>query len=76
MFVCLSLLKLFAKKIKKKDQKKGFFISVLDKSLSYSYVSPSAMEKSKLRSSLVENVCVLIDFICEKWFVHAWTKKV
>jgi hypothetical protein len=27
------------------------------------------MEKSKLRSSLVENACWLIDFICEKKIV-------
>jgi uncharacterized membrane protein len=27
------------------------------------------MGKSKLRSSLVENVCVLVDFICEKKIV-------
>jgi hypothetical protein len=33
------------------------------------------MEKSKLRSSLIENICVLIDFIYEKWYGRAWAKR-
>jgi hypothetical protein len=33
------------------------------------------MENSKLRSSLIENICVLIGFIYEKWYGRAWAKR-
>jgi len=38
--------------------KKCFLLLSLTRVLSFSYVSPGAMEKSKLRSSRVKNICV------------------
>jgi len=43
----------------------SFLLVCLTRVWSCSYASPGAMEKLKLRSSGVENVCVLIDFIYE-----------
>ena len=58
-----------------KDQKKNFLLMCLTVVGSRSYVSPSAMEKSKLRSSLGRK-CLCVDwFYLWKWFGRAWTKK-
>ena len=54
----------------------SFLLVCLTRVWSCSYVSPGAMEKSKLRSSGARK-CFCVDwFYLWKWFSRTWTKKV
>ena len=62
----------------RKGTKLNFFINGSDKIYKFcSYVSPGAIESSRLTQFWVENICLLVDF-SESYFVsnrrkHCWT---